>query len=206
MSTNSSRDQVRDPAWSEAEFKKTQLEIEKLEVEIANTRKDQLIDSIVRLTPLLTVLVTVIGLGFTVWQYSAEQQKNRRERTETAQREFMKPLLEKQRELYFEASSAAATIAASSDPEERRRAINTFWQLYWGPLIFVESQEVSGAMKRFGECLNGDCLSEGDQPNQPKDVKLKTLSLALASTMEASSLKTWNAKPEDFTTNQFVYH
>jgi hypothetical protein len=77
------------------------------------------------------VLVTVLGFTFTVWQYRVEQHKNRvateqrsikdaAERaeqapkdTETARRSFMRPLLEKQQQLYFEAAVAAATIASS---------------------------------------------------------------------------------------------
>ena len=72
-----------------------------------------------RVLPTATILVTVLGFMFSVWQYRTEQAKNRlaseqqaakdaleraerdRKETETAQREFMKPLLEKQQELYL---------------------------------------------------------------------------------------------------------
>jgi hypothetical protein len=109
----------------------------------------------------------------------------------------MKPLLEKQQELYFEAATAAATIASTRDAAERRKAEAKFWILYRGPLVMVESTDVSGAMKRFGRCLTGE-----DKCN---DGKLNDRALALASTLETSMLKTWNAKPDEFIKGQFVY-
>lgn len=201
---------------AEAELEKLRLEIQKLKSEIAGTGRRRTVDSLVRLTPLLTVLVAVFGLAFTVYQYRAEQEEARRRQTEqfdkesaereersrreaeTAQREFMKPLLERQHDLYFQASSAAATIASSKDQAERRKAIDTFWKLYWGPLVFVESKDVSDAMNRFGDCLSGvvDC----------DDAKLKDHSLKLATTMEESILKTWKLNPMEFALDQFKYH
>ncbi len=82
----------------------------------------------------LTVLVTVLGFIFAVWQYRTEQIKTRvalnqqnlkeaaerleraRRNDETAQREFMRPLLLKQQELYFEAATAAATLLQTISP------------------------------------------------------------------------------------------
>jgi hypothetical protein len=215
MLDNEARNQDHDITRSEAELEKIRLEIERLRIEIPNIRRSRSIDSVVRLTPLITVIIAVLGFTFSVYQYRAEQRINREaqqaqltketmERAERdkregvqAQREFMKPLLERQHELYFEASSAAATIASSKDPEERRKAENTFWKLYWGPLVFVESTDVSGAMKEFGNCLSGVEACTDDE--------LKKRSLSIASTMETSILKTWNLKPEEFTQNQFIY-
>jgi hypothetical protein len=200
---------------SGAELEKLRLEIERLKIEISGSRRGRALDSIVRLTPLITVTIAVFGVLFTVYQYKEEQKNNRiaqqqqleketRERADReqrdavlAQREFMKPLLEKQQQLYFEASSAAAIIASTNNPEERRRAELTFWKLYWGPLVFVESTEVSGAMKNFGNCLSRveDC----------DETEMKNRSLKLGSAMEESILNTWKAKPEDFNQNQFKY-
>ena len=126
-----------------------------------------------------------------------ERTERARKETETAEREFMKPLLEKQQELDFEAAAAAATIASTNDVAERRRAEGRFWVLFWGPLVMVESTEVSGAMKRFGACLS--------QPDACSHQEIKDRSLALASTLETSLLNTWNARPEDFIKGQFVY-
>jgi len=196
MPNGGSTDQDR--ARSEAEFEKLQLEIAKLKAELANVKRVRTIDSLVRLTPLLTVLVAVTGFLFTIYQYRDEQEKNRQARSEqfnketadreernrrdkeSAWREYVKPLLEKQQLLYFEASSAAATIVSSKNPEDRRKAVNTFWTLYWGPLVFVESREVSAAMVQFGRCLNGD--------EQCDDSELKNRSLSLTTTMQESIL------------------
>ena len=180
------------------------MEKPKLSREAADKERLSGLEFMLRVLPAITVLVTVLGFVFTVWQYRSEQNKNRiaalqqsEKDNETAQRAYMKPLLEKQQQLYFEAATAAATIASTHDPVERRKAEANFWVLYWGPLVMVEGQDVSGAMKRFGNCLSG-----ADKCN---DEVLKQRSLALASTLEASMLKTWNAKPEDFTKNQFSY-
>jgi hypothetical protein len=162
--------------------------------------------------PTLTVLVTVLGFTFTVWQYRVEQQKNRvateqrsikdaaeraeqaRKDTETAQRSFMRPLLEKQQQLYFEAAVAAATIASSNDSTERHSAEAKFWVLYYGPLVMVEAKDMDEAMVNFGRCVSGDEKCSRDD--------LKNRSLGLASTLEASMLKAWNAKPNEFTRNR----
>ena len=120
MLDNDSRNQDHDITRSEAELEKIRLEIERLRIEIPNIRRSRSIDSLVRLTPLITVIIAVLGFTFSVYQYRAEQRINRetqqaqltketQERAERekrdgvlAQREFMKPLLERQHELYFE--------------------------------------------------------------------------------------------------------
>ena len=204
-----------DPGRAEAELQKLRLEIQKLTLDVESARRSMGHDVLLRLLPSITVLVAVLGFGFSIWQYRVEQTKDRQARaeqvvretteraerarkdTEAAQREFMKPLLEKQQELYFEAASAAATIAASTDPAERRKAEGTFWRLFWGPLVMVESKEVSAAMKRFGNCLNAVEACDAQEKRKR--------SLALASALETSLLNTWNAKPEDFTKGQFLY-
>jgi hypothetical protein len=204
-----------DTGRPEAELQKLRLEIQKLTLDVAGARKFARLDVALRLMPTATILVTVLGFMFTVWQYRTEQAKNRlaseqqagkeaaeraeraRKDTETAQREFMRPLLEKQQELYFEAATAAATIVSTRDAAERRKAEGKFWILYRGPLVMVESTDVSGAMKKFGRCLTGE---------DPCDAgELNDRSLALASTLETSMLKTWNAKPDEFIKGQFVY-
>ena len=208
-----------DTSRPEAELQKLRLEIQKLTLDVASARKFARLDSALRLLPTATILVTVLGFMFSVWQYRAEQAKNReasvqqaandateraeraRKDTETAQREFMRPLLEKQQELYFDAATAAATIASSKDAAERRKAESKFWILYRGPLVMVESTDVSGAMKKFGRCLT-DFKPAEDNCDAGE---LHERSLALASTLETSMLKTWNAKPDEFIKGQFVY-
>jgi hypothetical protein len=202
-------------ARSALELRKLELEVEKLRLDVANATRVSRFEPALRLLPTITILVTVLGFAFSVWQYRAEQGRNRlaaeqqaaREASERAdrtrkeeqisQREFMKPLLEKQQQLYFDAASVAATIASSPDPAERRKAEGRFWTLYYGPLVMVEGRDVSGAMKAFGRCVTGEDKCGTDE--------IKQRSLKLASTLETSMLKTWNAKPEEFIQGQFVY-
>lgn len=208
--------EMADSVRSQAEQRKLDLEIQKLTREVESAANLAGIDVALRLMPAITVLVTVLGFIFAVWQYRTEQIKTRvalnqqnlkeaaerleraHRNDEAAQREFMRPLLLKQQELYFEAATAAATIVSSNEIAERRKAEVKFYTLYWGPLVMVESQDVSGAMKNFERCLRGvqNCTA----------ADLRNRSLALASTLETSMLKTWNAKPEEFTKGQFIYH
>jgi leucyl aminopeptidase (aminopeptidase T) len=162
------------------------------------------------------VLVTVAGFGFGIYQYRAQQIENRKSQEmlaqqerddreaqlqkdrDTAQRDFMKPLLEKQLSLYFEASSAASTIATTIDSSEREKATNTFWRLYYGPLVIVENKEVSNAMQSFAKCLSReDSCSRAEMSNR---------SLILASKLQEAMLKSWNLKPENFTHDKFTYN
>jgi hypothetical protein len=203
-------------ARSSLETRKLELEVERLKLEVASTAKLQRFELTLKWLPTLQILVTVLGFAFTIWQYRAEQARNRtataeqavkqsaeraeqaRREKELSQREFMKPLLEKQQQLYFDAASAAATVASpASNALERRQAEARFWVLYWGPLVMVETTEVSGAMKNFGKCLRGE--------EKCSAYELQSRSLSLASTLEAAMLKTWNAKPDEFTTFQFDY-
>ncbi|MEW6211172.1 MAG: hypothetical protein AB1631_22595 [Acidobacteriota bacterium] len=201
---------------AELSLEKLRLENERLSLEIASMKRGR--SRLIALSdyiPLLSVLVTIAGFGFGIYQYRAQQIENRKSQEmlaqqeredreaqlqkdkDTAQRDFMKPLLEKQLSLYFEASSAVSAIATSSDPAEREKATNTFWRLYYGPLVVVETKEVSNAMQSFAKCLSGQ---------EPcSRAELNKRSLALATSLQESMLKSWNLKPENFTQDKFKY-
>jgi hypothetical protein len=192
------------------------LETEKLKLEVAALKRQSAEGrSWSNYLPLISVLVTVAGFGFGIYQYRAQQIQNResqeqlarqeseaRDRQagrdkENAQRAFMKPLLDKQLSLYFEASEAAATIAKTTDEGERKKATNNFWRLYYGPLVMVENTAVSGSMKSFGFCLDGtEHCDEND---------LRDRALILATSLQKALLNSWNMKPEDFTKDKFQY-
>ena len=201
---------------AELQLDRQRLETEKLKLEVAAlNRQSAQSRSLSGYIPLISVLVTVAGFGFGIYQYRAQQIQNResqerlarqeseaRERQavtdkEHAQREFMKPLLDKQLSLYFEASATAATIVKTTDEAERKKAINNFWRLYYGPLVMVESQDVSGAMKSFGFCLDGT--------EQCDENDLRERALALATSLQKALLNSWNTKPEDYTKDKFQY-
>jgi len=151
-------------------------------------------DNFTHFTTLITALVAVAGFLFGVFQYQKQQSLNRMSAAESRDREFLRPLWERQVAIYFDASEAAATIATTSDSEERRKAEAKFWMLYWGPLVMVESPDVSGAMKNFGKCLRGE--GEGD---------LRDLSLKLASAFQASLTEGANLRLVEFSKGKIDY-
>ena len=206
---------MADPETAELSDKQ-RLEAEKLRLEVERMKREgSRARSLSAYIPLISVVVTVAGFGFGIYQYRAQQIQNRESQErlaareaeartaqsirdkENAQREFMKPLLEKQLALYFEASSAVATIARTIDPSEKKKATETFWRLYSGPLVIVESMEVSGAMKRFSYCLDGTETCDRAEMNER--------ALALGTALQKSMLKSWNMKPEDFAADKFQY-
>jgi hypothetical protein len=205
----------QDAPLETAQLEKLRLENEKLKLELEALKKGQGLRLIIPYIPLITVLVTLAGFGFGIYQYRAQQRANRdaqaeqsrkdreareiqsKKETEAAQREFMKPLLQNQLSIYLQASAAAATISRSTDLVERKKAINDFWRLYEGPLIMVESKEVSSAMVAFGNCL--------DKTESCDEAEISDRSHALASRMQESILKSWNTNPENFATDKFIY-
>ena len=110
-----------------------------------------------------------------------------------AERELRKPLWDRQLALYFEASEVTSKIATLSDNDEKRKAVQRFWQLYYGPLRVVEdNQNVGDAMKSFGRCLAEPGESS---PRQTCDVlDLLDRSLQLADYCRRSIGETWNSK------------
>ncbi len=105
-----------------AQLEKIQLENEKLKLDVAELKRRKPWHlRLIRIVPIITTAVAVAGFLWGVVQYRDQQTKNREAREdqslrekETAEREFMKPWLERQGEIYLQALSAAAT-AANSD-------------------------------------------------------------------------------------------
>lgn len=187
---------------AQAQLTKLQLENEKLALELAKQRGWYQFP--VQLVPLVTALLSVAGFLWGVLQYTDAQQKNRLEREkqslreiDTAQREFMKPWLEGQRQIYQEALSAAATAANTREPGERAAAEQKFWQLYHGRMILVETKSVSAAMVQYGHCLDG---SEACPPEE-KNQRNRRLASAMAESMAATATMSYR----EFVENQFRY-
>ena len=83
---------------------------------------------------LVSALIGAATIGAGIWEFHEDSLR----RTNNAQFEARKPFLVKQMELCFQASEAASTLASSTNIENWRRAKETFWMLYWGPLSVVE--------------------------------------------------------------------
>lgn len=196
-----------------AQLEQVRLTNEKLRFEVAELGKSGGWSAFMdRLVPVITALVAVAGFLLGIAQYvqgqkkaqetaQEEQKKNR----ETAEREFMKPWLESQRAIYMKALSSAATVANSRNSSDRRRAADEFWKLYHGRMILVETTKVSGAMVKFGQCLEAQgtvAQEEGiifgtDEMNS----RLRILATAMAESMAATAKMTF----QEFSANQFKY-
>jgi hypothetical protein len=126
--------------------------------------------------------------------------------------EATKPFLERQLELYTEATRAAAIIATSRDPDKVRVATEIFWQLFSGELALVENSEVATAMRNLGRALRTEKdRNESQSDNQEQQSTNKTLetekegpqqlSLSLAKACRESLALSWGirawASPDD---------
>ena len=184
---------------------KVQLENEKLKLELAEIRKGKpWYHILTQMVPLITAFVAIVSFCWGVLQYRTQQTENRlaqkrqslRE-VEIAERGFMKPWLESQREIYLQALSAAAAVANPGGPEERKQATEEFWRLYQGKMILVETKSVSGAMVRFGHCLDDTDTCRRAEMN----VRCKALATVMAQSMAATAKMTF----EEFVANKFEY-
>jgi len=181
------------------------LENRKLELELHRAVRPDFWSWAGQLSPVLVTVLGVAGFLFGVKQY-VDQQKAGREAAiqqekrelEARDRDFMKPLWEKELDLYFRATAAAATIATTKKSPQREVAENEFWQLYEGPLVVVENQALSGAMKRFGRCLDGH--------DRCDDNELRLRSRALASTIQETIEESAKLRLSEFSKNKFQYH
>jgi|GEM_PF-3066631 len=188
-----------------AQLRRTELENEKLALELARQGKAPAWYQFpIQFVPLITALVAVAGFLWGVVQYTNAQRKDRAAREvqsvrekEIAEREFMKPWLESQRSIYLEALTAAAAAVNSREPKVRAAAAQSFWQLYNGRMILVETQSVSDAMVEFGRCLDGSNVCN------PEELDKRTH--ALASAIAASMAATAKLSYQEFAANQFRY-
>jgi hypothetical protein len=202
--------QDRSDLVAEAQLEKLRLEIQGLQ------SKNNWDDRVARYIPLLSVLITVAGFSFGVYQFRVQQKYNAdryaneqsdkiraleaefKKDKEAKERDFTKPLWEKQLALYFEASAAAATISRTKDPEIRKKAEETFWELYQGPLAVIETKEVSAAMISFKNCMLATKTC-GEK-------ELGKASLELASTIQHSLSKQWNVMVGDLPKDKIDYN
>ena len=194
-------------ALQSAELERARLENEKLKIELdeLKNRSGKLLSGLTNyMIPIVTTLLAIAGFWWGIFQYQGEQQKNRDAQKEqadreqaAADREFMKPWLESQWDNYMAALSAATTLANSEDPVKVKQATDEFWALYQGKMILVETKEVSGAMVKFGRCLDGTETCD----KQKKNERTRELGTVMAKSLAATAAMTY----AQFTENQFKY-
>lgn len=195
MGANEQTDQQT--AMAEAQLRKIQLEIRKLEFDVDSLGStSSQAEKFMRFLPLVTVLIGVAGFWFTVHQYNKQQAATTKQQEDAAvklaadrEQALLKPFLDKRLELYFAASEAAASMALSKDKDERDKAESKLAQLYAGTLIIVEDQEVEGAMLKIYKCITGQ--------DQCDEAEKQRRSQALASRARDSIGKSYNVKLQE---------
>jgi hypothetical protein len=157
----------------------------------------------------LGTIIAALWVATTWWadhQMKTEQaQRDLVKAQDIAKRDSQKPFLERQLQFYFEAVKVTAKLATlppslgdkgPGAEESYGWAYRRFWELYWGELAVVESQEIAGAMVRFGRSLEDltTCRSTPDAACGDKQALLQQLSLALAGEIRKSIERGWDYK------------
>jgi hypothetical protein len=188
-----------------AQLEQLQLRNERLKFKLASVGRQKPWYTVpTQMSAMITALVAFAGFAWGLVQYGREQRRNREalhdqsvREQETAEREFMKPWLESQRETYLQALTAAGTIPNSEDSKARKQATDDFWRLYQGKMILVETKSVSGAMVHYGHCLDGTEVCDREELN----TRCRALATAMAGSMAATAKMTF----KEFADNQFRY-
>jgi hypothetical protein len=145
------------------------------------------------------LLALLFGIIWPLYQYTRTLEKERHDRNEAllreqeqkvreveaALREARKPFLQRQQELYFEATSVAAKLCTLEKGPEWQAAKKRFYQLYWGEMSVVEDRLVEGAMANFEKVLDLYEIKEATES------ELQQRSLELARSCQKSLATGW---------------
>lgn len=139
--------------------RKSDLECFKLKQEIESIhhqRRFRWVDRTIGNAGVLGAFFTILALVWAVYQYRDQQEKNREAAAKqllseqwSRDRDFLRPLWERQIGLYFEITELAAAIAVAEPGEARSAATNRLWVLQNGPLVLVAPAEVTKALEQF---------------------------------------------------------
>jgi hypothetical protein len=185
---------VNDAESPTPELEKLRLEIADLKWKVGKTYKSAQMVSI--FSAIIAVLALLVGL----YQFNHQQQ-----------REIQKPIREKQLALEFELSNVVAKLATHKiDDVERKQAETRFHELLWGPIVYIEDEELQALMTALTKCLDeyaqaqafgDDTYTETDpggctSPEQ-HERKLKELSLNLTAMRRNKLGEEWNIAVAD---------
>src|SRR6185369_10509268 len=168
-------------------------------IEIDLKRADLRIKRLDVIAKFIGTAVILVGIAVPFYQYTRTLEKDRQDRVDkkaaeeaqqakqadAALREAQKPFLQRQTELYFEATGAAAKLATLEKGPERDNARKRFYELYWGDLSVVEDEIVETAMVRFHDKL--DDFEKG----KAEKFDLQEMSLELAHACRNSMARGW---------------
>ena len=182
-----------------------ELKLEKLRLEIDEMKRNGRWNRrFGRFVPVFSALIPVLALLFAVQQFKQQQvattaalDRQTKSDALAAQRAFMQPVIARQMNTYFEASAAAATLASSQNTDERTKARDEFFRLYWGPLVMLESPQVSGAMNAFKVCL--------DEENGCDAADFQKRALYLSSWLQTDLFQSWKLSPESYAERSINY-
>jgi hypothetical protein len=188
-----------------AQLRRAELENQKLTLELARLgTPTPWTQKLFQFVPMVTAIVSVAGFLWGVKLYVDTQAKEARNRSAqaehentNAEREFMKPWLESQRQIYGEALDAATTALLAADPKDRAKAVDGFWKLYHGRMVLVETHSVSGVMKQIKACLENQAACQAEYAR----ARLLALGSAMAQSMADTAKKSYT----QFAANQFRY-
>jgi hypothetical protein len=97
------------------------------------------------LADIIQTLFIVLGGGWAVYTFATQQEAD----IKATQRELARPYYEKQLSLYLDASRVVAHLAKQPTGREKEELEARFWELYWGELAFVESNDIELLMVSF---------------------------------------------------------
>lgn len=174
---------------------------EKITLEIKDLRWK--VHRIHRYATLLSFIPTLIAAGalvLSLYQFNNQQEQ-----------EIKKPIREKQLNLVFELSDVASRIAVlKPDDVERKKAEARFQELYWGPSVYIQDDDLRAWMVEFDNCLkelnpNQEHQSEAGTNTTPdqcttaaqQDKRLKNLSLNFAIMRRKKLNSEWNVSFEE---------
>ncbi|HKR13832.1 MAG TPA: hypothetical protein VJT15_17335 [Pyrinomonadaceae bacterium] len=115
---------------------------EKIQLEIEDLRWK--VKWFYRITQLFSTVIAIGALALSLHQFNNQQVQ-----------EIKKPIREKQLNLVFELSDVASRIAVlKPDDVERKKAETRFRELYWGPSVYIQDDDLRAWMIQFDKCLN----------------------------------------------------
>jgi len=100
----------------------------------------------------ITLLIAAVGVVVGVWQYR-----------DANSQQYKKEIWSAQKTLFEDAITSATNIANGESIDDVAYWRRRFWNLYWGNLAMLESQNVESAMVKFG-----DILSQCERNKDPK--------------------------------------